>query len=193
AGSSFSDEYSFTVTDVAPIPGNMGLLSASTYYHLASEVTLSWTVASDAVSLTNQLEYRIYNSTVFYGNNIKAWESFSTAKSDWMINTNAYTLSNLHETTDYYFVVIVRDESGNKAIYEPLYMSGYTEMADISLTGVSQGSVAFGDYDNDGDLDILLTGSSSSGRIAKVYRNTGGSFSEDTGFSLTGVSSSSVA
>ncbi|KPA15964.1 hypothetical protein MHK_003827, partial [Candidatus Magnetomorum sp. HK-1] len=49
------------------------------------------------------------------------------------------------------------------------------------------GSVAFGDYDNDGDLDILLTGNTGSGIIAKVYRNTGGNFSEDTGINLTGV------
>ncbi len=31
------------------------------------------------------------------------------------------------------------------------------------LTGVCYGSVAWGDYDNDGDLDILLTGDTGSG------------------------------
>jgi predicted nucleotidyltransferase len=69
----------------------------------------------------------------------------------------------------------------------------FSENTGFSLTGVSGSSVAFGDYDNDGDLDILLTGDSDSGIIAKVYRNTGGSFNEDTGFSLTGVYGSSVA
>jgi len=34
------------------------------------------------------------------------------------------------------------------------------------------GSVAWGDYDNDGRLDILLTGFSASGSIAQVWRNT---------------------
>src|SRR4249920_2160632 len=42
------------------------------------------------------------------------------------------------------------------------------------LTGVAGGSVAWGDYDNDGDLDILLTGASSGVRQAKLYRNSGG-------------------
>jgi hypothetical protein len=38
-------------------------------------------------------------------------------------------------------------------------------------------SVAWGDYDNDGDLDILLTGQDSGGNhVAKVYRNDGGGF-----------------
>ena len=63
------------------------------------------------------------------------------------------------------------------------------------LTGVYLSSVAWGDYDNDGDLDILLTGYTGSVRIAKLYRNSGGAnptFS-DVGASLDAVNSSSVA
>ena len=44
----------------------------------------------------------------------------------------------------------------------------------ISLTGVANGSVAWGDYDNDGDLDILLTGSANGQYVSKIYRNDGG-------------------
>jgi hypothetical protein len=40
------------------------------------------------------------------------------------------------------------------------------------LTGVYDSSVAWGDYDNDGDLEILLTGNDSDlSSITKVYRN----------------------
>jgi hypothetical protein len=39
------------------------------------------------------------------------------------------------------------------------------------LTGVHHSSVAWGDHDNDGDLDILLTGDTGSGYISKIYRN----------------------
>ena len=52
--------------------------------------------------------------------------------------------------------------------------------------------MAWGDYDNDGDLDILLTGSFGGGSVAKVYRNTGGAF-VDIGAGLAGVNSNSVA
>ena len=62
-----------------------------------------------------------------------------------------------------------------------------------ALTGVYLGSVAWGDYDNDGDLDILLTGFDLDGNsVAKVYRNDGGGF-VDSGVALTGVGASSVA
>ena len=71
----------------------------------------------------------------------------------------------------------------------------FTEKTGISLTGVYVGSVAWGDYDNDGDLDILLTGyDSNENEISKIYRNNGdNTFAEQTGISLTGVNFSSVA
>jgi hypothetical protein len=60
------------------------------------------------------------------------------------------------------------------------------------LIGVSSSSVAWGDYDNDGDLDILLTGSTGGARVSRVYRNVAGAFS-DIGAGLTGVDAGSVA
>ena len=64
----------------------------------------------------------------------------------------------------------------------------FTEQTSISLTGAICSSVAWGDYDNDGDLDILLTGSSSSGIISKIYRNNANNtFTEQTSISLIAV------
>ncbi|MFC0876473.1 FG-GAP-like repeat-containing protein [Saccharicrinis sp. FJH2] len=72
--------------------------------------------------------------------------------------------------------------------------NNFTEQTDISLTDVQGSSLAWGDYDNDGDLDILLSGALSSGQILKIYRNNGdNTFTEQTGISLTGVSSSSAS
>ena len=61
----------------------------------------------------------------------------------------------------------------------------FTEQTSISLTGVSDGTVDWGDYDNDNDLDILLVGGSSSGGISKIFRNDGNNtFTEQTSIYL---------
>ncbi len=57
-----------------------------------------------------------------------------------------------------------------------IFSQAFTEETGILLIGTTQSSVTWGDYDNDNDLDILLTGYSSSGDISLVYRNDGGIF-----------------
>jgi hypothetical protein len=69
----------------------------------------------------------------------------------------------------------------------------FIEDTNISLPGVDQSSVAWGDYNRDGKPDFLLTGNRSGTAIAKLYINTGNSFSEDTSISLPGVKGGSVA
>jgi hypothetical protein len=68
--------------------------------------------------------------------------------------------------------------------------SNFTLNTAITLEKCVTGQSLFGDYDNDGDLDILLTGrDNSSTNISKLYQNTGGNFSEYTNANLTPVSS----
>lgn len=63
-----------------------------------------------------------------------------------------------------------------------------------SLTPVTLSTAAWGDYDNDGDLDILITGQPSGGpRISKIYRNRGDGTFEDSMIPLQGVSDAAVA
>jgi hypothetical protein len=77
--------------------------------------------------------------------------------------------------------------------------SGFTNVPIPGLPAVRSGSVAWGDYDNDGQLDFLLTGAtnnSASAAISQLWRNTGGGFSNVTASvtpGLPGVSYSSVA
>jgi hypothetical protein len=64
------------------------------------------------------------------------------------------------------------------------------------LPGVGASSVAWGDYDNDGRLDFLLTGWTGSDAIAQVWRNTGSGFSNVTATvapGLPGAGGGSVA
>jgi hypothetical protein len=72
----------------------------------------------------------------------------------------------------------------------------FSEVTSANLTGVSDGSVAWGDYNSDGKLDILLTGIPpfpNNVSVSKVYRNNGdGTFSEDASADLTGVAGSAA-
>ena len=64
---------------------------------------------------------------------------------------------------------------------------------EAGLVGVWHSSVDWGDYDNDGDLDILLAGDSTDGvDLTKIYRNDGNDVFTDIGAPLLGVNRGTV-
>jgi len=72
------------------------------------------------------------------------------------------------------------------------------EQTSVVLIQLSAGSAEWGDYDNDGDLDILLTGNTGApfgGEIySKIYRNNGdNTFTDQTSIGLTGVYSGAAS
>jgi len=65
--------------------------------------------------------------------------------------------------------------------------SGFASI-DAGLTAVKWGSVALGDYDNDGRLDVLLTGTVSNNvDRTEIWRNTGSGFSNVTAVVASGM------
>ncbi|MEZ4679191.1 MAG: FG-GAP-like repeat-containing protein [Caldilineaceae bacterium] len=70
----------------------------------------------------------------------------------------------------------------------------FVENSTANFAPVSSGDVAWGDYDNDGDPDLVLTGSSGgSNFVARLYRNNGDGSFTDIAAPLTPVSQSAVA
>ena len=64
---------------------------------------------------------------------------------------------------------------------------------DAWLPRVSSGSVAWGDFDNNGLLDFVITGSSNNGSITRIYRNEGSGIFSDINAGLPGIYNSEVA
>jgi hypothetical protein len=66
-------------------------------------------------------------------------------------------------------------------------------LAPATLPGVCLGAVAWGDYDNDGHLDILITGLGTTGYVSSVFHNQGTGTFTDIGASLIPLAYSSAA
>lgn len=56
-----------------------------------------------------------------------------------------------------------------------------------NFPGVTAGSVSWGDYDIDGDLDILICGLTNYGPITKVFKNEGDYIFRDAYFNIKGI------
>ncbi len=70
------------------------------------------------------------------------------------------------------FVII--GETQNGKYQTKLYRNeknGFFSLTPVQFANVRSGSVDWGDFDHDGDLDLLLTGESVSGPVSIIYRN----------------------
>ena len=70
----------------------------------------------------------------------------------------------------------------------------FNENTNTTFIGLGYNDVAFSDFDNDNDLDVLLVGNDGTSSTAKLYANNGlGVFSEVTNTPFLGVNNASIA
>jgi len=72
------------------------------------------------------------------------------------------------------------NNAGNNAftIYRNISFGTFEKVETTGIADFFSSSMAYGDYDSDGDFDIVITGNTSSGIDIKVYKNDNGTFSE---------------
>ncbi len=101
---------------------------------------------------------------------------------------------------DGYLDILLAGATGSATCATKLYHNdgsgGFVEVVGAGLPGLCWPALAWGDYDNDGDLDILASGdpdgNPATAGITRIYRNDGGTFT-DIGATLAGVIDGSVA
>lgn len=168
-----------------------------------NDITFKWNRSFDTETPQNGLSYNlIIGTTPNSGNKLTAMSNrengFRKVLSLGNVNQDTiWTIKNLSKGIYYWSVQSVDNTYRGSEFAPEQSIRNYflfSEQTSISIVGVQNGSSSWGDFDNDGDLDLLMTGATGTGNIAKVYRNDGnGIFAEESLVVLPGVSSSSAA
>lgn len=144
-------------------------------YYFYEPVTEVWRNTGSGFSNINAVLPGVFNSSVAWGDydNDGRLDILLSGEDIYYLGTNTFDIP----------ITQVWRNTGN----------GFTNI-NAGLTGVKFGSVAWGDYDNDGRLDILLSGQDlQSNQVTEVWRNTGNGFTNINAGLPGGISYSSVA
>lgn len=104
----------FFDTDAPVVTGNNLLTIDNTTF---SGARVSWTKATDAIANRDRLQYRVYYSTSNNLGSVALVKSNGKPAQDFTVDISNFSISGLNPLTTYYVNVLVRDESGQEAVY----------------------------------------------------------------------------
>jgi len=132
--SCYNGAYAATLADIdPPVPGNSGIIATSAI--TLNSMVLSWNQASDNASVPPNLLYQVRMSSSNNMNTIIDAETNGTIVRDYSPLTYA-SLNNLISGHDYYFNVIVKDATGNKALYVTKYQHTKNDVVEVPTAPV---------------------------------------------------------
>lgn len=120
----WSPSASFAITVAAstdalpPTPGNTGNITATAVG--TTSLTLNWTAATDNASAPANLQYLAYYSTSNNIATVVAAETNGTVVGAYTAAIASKPVTGLSAATTYYFTIIVKDQGGNKAVYNTI-------------------------------------------------------------------------
>ncbi len=168
-----------------------------------TSVTLSWSPSTDEQSYARALTYNIRLGTHSGGPEVISAMADPSTGALYVAKTGnigyqvQWKINNLQLGRQYYWSVEAVDPayavSGFPEERSFVLESGFFSENPLSaLPGLSHGDADWGDYDNDGDPDLAMTGKTVDGNyVSVIYRNNNGHFT-DAGVSLQGVWKSSL-
>jgi len=135
-----------------------------------------------------------------YKNNDGSFEEVSISPPLTDVQDSDVAWADYDNDGDLDLALIGRAEIGEVGVpVTKIYQNGgssnnYDLIESTSLSGLVNSSLAWGDYDNDGDIDLVLCGNDGAKGVTKLYENNGsGSFVEDTNTeTITGVELGSI-
>ncbi len=166
-------------TDPNPTPIQLSTPTSLSGQNNGYKVELTWdNTNSGKISYATQIGTELNSYDVSLGKlnqfgNPLFPDRFETFHPSQTLVFDAYDLAD-----NYYFRVKAIDQYGNTSEFSPVrqvQLSQPFTLMDQTIPGVEEGSVAWGDYDRDGDLDLAIMGKEN-GFITAIYRNDGGIF-----------------
>lgn len=106
------------------------------------------------------------------------------------VKESSLAFIDIDNDSDQDVILAGKNDSGITAtkLYTNNGFGQFTEVTTTPFVAIFQGDIAIADSDNDGDLDILLTGNSSPSPVTKLYINNGlGVFTEVIGTPFVGT------
>jgi len=177
------------------LPSSITDLVASQGSQTGEQIKLSWTAPGDdgktGTVVNYILKYATFNITA---ENFPSAETYSQSWTPLGSGVKEQkVLSGLYPSTTNYFAIKAVDNGGNGSLsntddaFTKIFYLGYMDFPNLKSE-----FVAWGDYDNDRDLDLAVCGYYLNAWITRIYRNDITSF-VNTGFSLVGVQVGALA
>jgi len=132
-----------------PVPGGGGTITIPPASTTANSVTLSWTKASDDLTSQAQLQYLVYYSTNSAMDTLEEVKANGTPFGSYEADIATKEVTGLLPGTDYYFNVVVKDNSGlllagpgNEVVYGKQHYLTPTLDVEIASTVPDTGTTA---------------------------------------------------